>query len=149
MFGFFIIRKLFDIECISDHVQPISKPHSVVLAGVVILWSPGLWRNIHVVTWSVQEYACRARTLWSMCMVMHELTGWVFKAWFRVRIFQWVSERVSYGIFRTQYFKVTRRRSSDMDSDSVNEVSQIDIDSQISTSIRSSKSEKKGIMWLT
>ena len=33
--------------------------------------------------------------------------------------------------------------SSDMDSDSDNEVSQIDIDSQISTSIRSSKSAKK------
>ena len=32
MFGFFIIRKLFDISCISDHVQPISKPLSVVLA---------------------------------------------------------------------------------------------------------------------
>ena len=32
--------------------------------------------------------------------------------------------------------------SSDMDSDSDNEVSQIDIDSQISTSIRSSKSAK-------
>ena len=33
--------------------------------------------------------------------------------------------------------------SSDMDSDSDNEVSQNDIDSQISTSIRSSKSAKK------
>ena len=33
--------------------------------------------------------------------------------------------------------------SSDMDSDSDNEVSQIDIDTQISTSIRSSKSAKK------
>ena len=33
--------------------------------------------------------------------------------------------------------------SSDMDSDSDNEVSQIDNDSQISTSIRSSKSAKK------
>ena len=32
MFGFFIIRKLFDISCISDHVQPVSKPLSVVLA---------------------------------------------------------------------------------------------------------------------
>ena len=32
--------------------------------------------------------------------------------------------------------------SSDMDSDSDNEVSQIDIDSQISTSIRSSESGK-------
>ena len=32
--------------------------------------------------------------------------------------------------------------STDMDSDSVNEVSQINIDSQISTSIRSSKSAK-------
>ena len=25
---------------------------------MVILWSPGLCRNIHVVTWSVQEYSC-------------------------------------------------------------------------------------------
>ena len=33
--------------------------------------------------------------------------------------------------------------SSDMESDSDNEVSQIDIDSQISTSVRSSKSAKK------
>ena len=32
MFGFFNIRKLFDISCISDHVLPISKPLSVVLA---------------------------------------------------------------------------------------------------------------------
>ena len=32
MFGFFIIRKLFDISCISDHVQLISKPLSVLLA---------------------------------------------------------------------------------------------------------------------
>ena len=30
MFGFFIVRKLFDISCISDHVQPISKPLSEV-----------------------------------------------------------------------------------------------------------------------
>ena len=59
----------------------------------IILWSPSLCRNIHVVTWSVQEYsctvlcsprsveeyACRARTLGSMCMLMHELSGWVFK----------------------------------------------------------------------
>ena len=37
-----------------------------------------------MVTWSVQEYACRARTLWSMCMLMHELSGWVFKAWVRI-----------------------------------------------------------------
>ena len=36
--------------------------------------------------------------------------------------------------------------SSNMDSDSDNEVSQIDIDSQISTSIRSSKSAKKAIV---
>ena len=48
MFGFFIIRKLFDISCISDHVQPFSKPLSVVLAECVHI----------VVTWSVQEYSC-------------------------------------------------------------------------------------------
>ena len=48
MFGFFIIRKLFDISCISDHVQPISKPLSVVLAEC----------GHFVVTWSVQEYSC-------------------------------------------------------------------------------------------
>ena len=60
MFGFFIIRKLFDISCISDHVQPISKPLSVVLAEYshfVVTWSvleipalscvhPGLCRNM-------------------------------------------------------------------------------------------------------
>ena len=48
MFGFFIIRKLFDISCISDHVQPILKPLSVVLAEC----------GHFVVTWSVQEYSC-------------------------------------------------------------------------------------------
>ena len=37
--------------------------------------------------------------------------------------------------------------SSDMDSDSDNEVSQIDIDSQISTSIRSSKSAKRSCVY--
>ena len=39
--------------------------------------------------------------------------------------------------------------SSDMDSDSDNEVSQIDIGSQISASIRSSKSAKKVIVCLS
>ena len=39
--------------------------------------------------------------------------------------------------------------SSAMDSDSDNEVSQIDIGSQISTSIRSSKSSKKAIVCLS
>ena len=74
MFGYFIIRKLFDISCISDHVQPISKPLSVILAECghfvvtwsvqkyscghlvcpeIFMWSLGLCRNIHVVTWSV------------------------------------------------------------------------------------------------
>ena len=48
MFGFFIIRKLFDISCISDNVQLISKPLSVVLAEC----------GHFVVTWSVQEYSC-------------------------------------------------------------------------------------------
>ena len=48
MFGYFIIRKLFDISCISDHVQPISKPLSVALAEC----------GHFVVTWSVQEYSC-------------------------------------------------------------------------------------------
>ena len=48
MFGFFIIGKLFDISCISDHVQPISKPLSVALAEC----------GHFVVTWSVQEYSC-------------------------------------------------------------------------------------------
>ena len=56
MFGFIIIRKLFDISCISDHVQPISKP--LYLVSVVILWLPGLCRNIHVVTWSVPAQSC-------------------------------------------------------------------------------------------
>ena len=44
MFGF---RKLFDISCMSDYVQPISKPLSVVLAEC----------GHFVVTWSVQEYS--------------------------------------------------------------------------------------------
>ena len=44
MFGFFNIRKLFDISCISDHVQPISKPQAEC--------------SHLVVTWSVQEYSC-------------------------------------------------------------------------------------------
>ena len=65
MFGFFIIRKLFDISCISDHVQPISKLLSVVLAecghflvtwSVQEMWSLGLCRNIPaqscVIMWS-------------------------------------------------------------------------------------------------
>ena len=56
MFEFFIIRKLFDISCILDHVQPISKPLSVVIAECGILWSLGLCRNISaqscVIMWS-------------------------------------------------------------------------------------------------
>ena len=43
MFGFFIIRKLFD-----DHVQSISKLLSLVLAEC----------GRFVVTWSLQEYSC-------------------------------------------------------------------------------------------
>ena len=43
-----MIRKLFDISCISDHVQPVSKSFSVVLAEC----------GHFVVTWSVQEYSC-------------------------------------------------------------------------------------------
>ena len=39
--------------------------------------------------------------------------------------------------------------SSDKDSDSDNEVTQIEIDSQISTSIRSTKSAKKAIVYLS
>ena len=94
MFGFFIIRKLLDISSISDHVQPISKLLSVVLAECghfVIAWS---MQNIHVVTWSVQEFSftvlcspglCRnmpaePELFDLMCMLMHELSGWVFKA---------------------------------------------------------------------
>ena len=48
MFGFFTIRKLFGISFISDHVQPILKPLSMVLAEC----------GHFVVTWSVQEYSC-------------------------------------------------------------------------------------------
>ena len=47
MFGFFIIRKLFDIPCISDHVQ-LFQNLSVALAEC----------GHFVVTWSVQEYSC-------------------------------------------------------------------------------------------
>ena len=46
MFVFFIIRKLFDISCISNHA--ISKLLSVVLAEC----------SHFVVTWSVHEYSC-------------------------------------------------------------------------------------------
>ena len=45
MFGFFIVRKLFDISYISDHVQPNTKPPSVVLAE----------SGHFVATWSVQD----------------------------------------------------------------------------------------------
>ena len=65
--GFFIIRKLFDISCISDHVQPISKPLSVVLAECghfVVTWSVQEYScTVLCSPRSVQEYACRARTL--------------------------------------------------------------------------------------
>ena len=167
MFVFFIIRKLFDISCIRP-VQPISKPLSVVLAecGHFVVTC-----SVHVVTWSVQEYSCtvlcyyvvcagiilhypvftqvcagicRARTLWSMCMLMHELSGSIFKA---------VCARAR--IFHSQFQKELAMASSETSTSrlpeedsfrrflSDNEVSQIDIDSQISTSIRSSKSAKK------
>ena len=53
-----------------------------------------------------------------------------------------MSERVSYGISEPITSRLPEEDSSDMDSDSDNEVSQIDTDSQISTSIRSSKSAK-------
>ena len=67
MFGFFIIRKLFDFSCISDHVQPISKPLSVVISWVwsfcghlvcagIFMWSLDLCRNVPaqscVIMWS-------------------------------------------------------------------------------------------------
>ena len=70
MFGFFIITKLFDISCISDHVQPISKLLSVVLAECGHFVVTGLCRNIHMVTWSVQEYSyghlvCAGIFIWS------------------------------------------------------------------------------------
>ena len=45
--------------------------------------------------------------------------------------------------------RLLKEDSSDMESDSENEVSQIDIDSQISTSIRSSKSAKKRLLCLS
>ena len=48
MFEFFLNRKLFDISCTSDLVQPILKSLSVVLAEC----------GHFVVTWSVQEYSC-------------------------------------------------------------------------------------------
>ena len=51
------------ISCISDHVQPISKPLSVVLAecGHFVV------TNIHVVTWSVQEYSCTVLCYYVVC----------------------------------------------------------------------------------
>ena len=54
MFGFFIIRKLFDISCISNHVQPISKPLSVVLDEC----------GHFVVTWSQQNEAQKTRNFY-------------------------------------------------------------------------------------
>ena len=47
MFGFFIIRKLFDISCISD-LCGLFQNYSVVLAEC----------GHFVVTWSVQKYSC-------------------------------------------------------------------------------------------
>ena len=60
MFGFFIIRKSFDNSCISDHVQPISKPLSVVLADC----------GHFVVTWSV---VCPGLFMWSLGLSEHEV----------------------------------------------------------------------------
>ena len=63
MFGFFIIRKLFDISCISDH-QPISKLLSVILAEY----------GHFVVTWSVQEYPCTVLCYYVVTLVSTKQT---------------------------------------------------------------------------
>ena len=68
----------------------------------------------------------------------------------RVRIFSSECQReLAMASSEPSTSRLPEEDSSDMDSDSDNEVSLIDTDSQISTSIRSSKSEKKGIMWLS
>ena len=54
-----------------------------------------------------------------------------------------MSERVSYGSSELSNSRLPEEDSSDMDSDAYKEVSQIDIASQIFTSIRSSKSANK------
>ena len=62
----------------------------------------------------------------------------------RVRIFHSECQReLAMASSEPSTSRLPEEDSSDMDSDSDNEVSQIDIDSQISTSIRSSKSAKK------
>ena len=59
---FFIIRKLFDISCVSHHVQPISKLPSVALAEC----------GHFVVTWSVQcgHLVCAGIFLAQSCFIM-------------------------------------------------------------------------------
>ena len=76
---------------------------------------------------------------------MHELSVWVFKPDLcKIRnLLQRVPMRVAMTSSEQNTSRLPEEDSSDMDSDTDNEDSQIDIDSQISTSIRSSKSAKK------
>ena len=70
---------------------------------------------------------------------MHELSGWVFMICAGVRIFHSKCEReLAIASSEPSTSRLPEEDSSDMDSDSDNEISQIDIGSQISTSIRSS-----------
>ena len=75
------------------------------------------------------------------CSCMSYLVGYLICA--RVRIFHSECQReLAMASSEPSTSRLPEEDSSDMDSDSDNEVSQIDIDSQISTSIRSSKSAK-------
>ena len=85
MFGFFIIRKLSDISCISDHVQSFQN-HSLAECGhFVVTWSVQEYSCGHLVcvgifmwaTWSVQEYSCGHLVfMWSLglCRNIHVVT---------------------------------------------------------------------------
>ena len=75
---------------------------------------------------------------------MSYLVGYLKPNFARVRIFHSECQReLDMASLEPSTSRLPEEDSSDMDSDSDNEVLQIDIDSQISTPIRSSKSAKK------
>ena len=146
LFGFFIIRKLFDISCKSDHVQPISKP-------LVVLAECGHF----VVTWSV-------RNMWSLGLCRNMLaepepfdllSGWVFKTRFvqELESFTVNVRELAMASSELSTSRLLEEDSSDMDSDSDNEISQIDIDSQIKSLHQSGllclQKKKKAILCLS
>ena len=78
------------------------------------------------------------------CMLMYDLFGYLKPVCARVRIFHSECQReLAMASSELSTSRLPEEDSSAMDSDSDNEVSQIDIDSQISTSSRSSKSAEK------